>query len=161
MRSIAIIVLLVLNSVAALAGQWPSAITVGARVQARLPELQYQFDGRRGLLIRGRVTALTLDTLYLAVTDSLGPLAVPRRLIQHLDYSRGVPSRSASAARRGLLAGAGAALLFALLNDAEEEPGRMNAGSAALLGAGVGLTTGAVLGALFPHERWKRVRLKE
>jgi len=30
MRSIAIIVFLVLNSVAVLAGQWPSAITVGA-----------------------------------------------------------------------------------------------------------------------------------
>jgi hypothetical protein len=35
MRSIAIIVFLVLNSVAALAGQWPSAITVGrARASA-------------------------------------------------------------------------------------------------------------------------------
>jgi hypothetical protein len=37
----------------------------------------------------------------------------------------------------------------------------MNTGSAALVGAGVGLTTGAVLGALYPHERWKRVRLNE
>jgi hypothetical protein len=161
MRSIAIIGFLVFNSVAALAGQWPSAITVGARVQARLPEVQYQFDGRRGLLIRGHVTALTPDTMYLTVTDSLGPLAVPRRLIQHLDHSRGVPSRSASAARRGVLAGAGAALLFALLNEMEEEPGRMSTGSAALVGAGAGLTMGAVLGALYPHERWKRVRLKE
>jgi N-acetylglutamate synthase-like GNAT family acetyltransferase len=25
----------------------------------------------------------------------------------------------------------------------------------------LGYSTGAVLGALFPHERWKRVRLKE
>jgi hypothetical protein len=43
------------------------------------------FDGRRGHLIRGQIMALTPDTLYLAVTDSLGPLAVPRRLIEHLD----------------------------------------------------------------------------
>jgi len=35
--------------------------------------------------LRGRMTALAPDTLYLAVTDSLGPLAVPRTIVEHLD----------------------------------------------------------------------------
>jgi hypothetical protein len=161
MRSLPIIVFLVGYSFSALTAQWPPAIAPGARVQARLPEVQYQFSGSRGHPIRGRVTALTADTLYLAVTDSVGPLAIPRRLIQRLDRSRGVPSRGASAVRRGLLAGAGTALLFALLNDFDEPPRRMSTESAALFGAGFGLATGAVLGAVFPRERWKRVRLED
>jgi hypothetical protein len=128
-------------------------------VRARLPEAQYQADGRRGHLLRGRVTALTADTLYLAVTDSVGPLAVPRRLIERLDYSRGVPSRASSAVTRGLLLGAGSALLLVLLNESEDASERASTGTAALVGAGLGFTTGAVYGALYPRERWKAVRL--
>jgi hypothetical protein len=161
MRWLPIAVLLVCSAVRALTAQWPSDIAPGMRVQAHLPEVQYQFAGRRGHPIRGRIMALTADTLYLAVTDSVGPLAVPRRLIQRLEWSRGVPSRAASAARRGLVAAVGTTLLFALLNDMDEPPRRMSTESAALFGAGFGLTTGAVLGAVFPRERWKRVRLPE
>jgi hypothetical protein len=82
MRSIAPIVFMVVGSFSSLAAQWPAGIAAGARVQARLPEVQYQSDGRRGQVLRGRVTALTPDSLYLAITDSLGPVAVPRRLIE-------------------------------------------------------------------------------
>jgi hypothetical protein len=161
MASIPLIVFLVVSSVSSLAAQWPAGIAAGARVQARLPEVQYQVDGRRGQLVRGRVTALTPDSLYLAITDSLGPVAVPRHLIERLAYSRGVPSRVSSAARRGLFAAAGTALLFVLLNEMDEEPGRASTGSAALVGAGVGLTTGALLGAIYPRERWKGVHLEK
>jgi photosystem II stability/assembly factor-like uncharacterized protein len=45
-----------------LPAQWPAELAAGARVQARLPELQYQTNGNRGHLIRGRVTALSGDT---------------------------------------------------------------------------------------------------
>jgi hypothetical protein len=161
MPSIALIVFLVVGSFSSLAAQWPAGIAPGARVQVRLPELQYQVGGRRGQLVRGRVTALTPDSLYLAITDSLGPVAIPRHLIERLAYSRGVPSRVSSAARRGLFAGAATALLFAVLNEMDEQPSRASTGSAALVGAGVGLTTGAVLGAIYPHERWKGVRLEK
>lgn len=159
MPSSTLIVFLAVSSVSTLAAQWPPGIAAGARVQVRLPEVQYQVDGRRGQLVRGRVTALTPDSLYLAITDSLGPVAVPRYLIERLAYSRGVPSRVASAARRGLFVGAGTALLFVLVNEMAEEPGRATTGSAALFGAGVGLTTGVMLGAVYPRERWKGVRL--
>ena len=116
-------------------------------------------DGHRGLLLRGRVTALAPDTLYLAVGDSLGPLAVPRALIERIEYSRGVPSRTSSALRRGLIGAVGVAVLFALSNEWRDDSDRIGTGTAALVGAGFGLTLGGVLGALYPRERWARVRL--
>jgi hypothetical protein len=105
------------------------------------------------------VTALAPDTLYLAVTDSLGPLAVPRALVDHLDLSRGVPSRATSALRRGLLAGAGTALLLVLVHEMADASDRTSTGKAALVGAGVGVSFGALTGALYPRERWASVRL--
>ena len=102
--------------------QWPADLASGARVRARLPEIQYQVDGRRGHLIRGRVTALSADTLYLAVADSLGPLAIPRSVIQRLDVSRGVPSRGLSALQRGVLSGALGALTGLLVFGIDDEP---------------------------------------
>jgi hypothetical protein len=135
--------------------QWPSDVEPGARVRVRLPEVQYQESTRRGHLVRGRVSALGPDTLYLAVTDSVGPLAVPRSLIQRLDLSRGVPSRGANALRQGVITGALSALMLVLINEAD---GLHDTGDAALIGGGVGFATGAFFGALFPRERWKSVR---
>jgi hypothetical protein len=152
-------ILVALQAATTLSAQWPASITPGTRVRVRLPEVQYQADSRRGLLLRGRVTALAPDTLYLAVTDSLGPLAVPRTLVEHLDISRGVPSRATSALRRGLLAGAGTALLLVLFNEMEDASDRTSTGTAALVGAGVGVSFGALFGALYPRERWASVRV--
>lgn len=139
--------------------QWPPDLTEGARVRVQLPEQQYQADMRRGHLLRGRVTALAPDTLYLAVTDSLGPLAIPRTLVHRIDLSRGVPSRGASALRRGLVSGAACALAGLLISGIDDEPDGIDAEEAGLIGGAVGLGTGALFGALFPRERWKRVRV--
>ena len=145
--------------IAGASAQWPAEIVAGARVQARLPEVQFQPVGRRGHLLRGRVAGLTPDTLYLAVTDSVGPLAIPRHLIERLDYSRGVPSRAASAVVQGLRTGAAMALLLVLWNELDEESDRTRTGTAALVGGGVGVALGGLVGALRPQERWGRVRL--
>jgi hypothetical protein len=104
------------------------------------------------------VSRLSPDTLYLAITDSVGPLPIPRRLIQRLDYSRGVPSRLSSALTRGLVGGAVWAAALALWNELEEDPGT-STGTAALIGGAVGFGTGAIVGAIFPIERWKSVKL--
>ena len=141
-----------------LEAQWPTEIVPGARVQARLPEMQYQKGNQRGHLLRGRVSRLSADTLYLAITDSVGPLAIPSHLIQRLDYSRGVPSRFASAMTRGLVGGAVLAATLALLNEVQEDPST-STGDVALIGAAVGFGTGAILGAIHPLERWKSVKL--
>jgi hypothetical protein len=143
-----------------LTAQWPEGVAAGARVQVRLPELQYQLAGPRGQLLRGRITGLSADTLYLSVTDSLGPLPIPRLMIDRLQLSKGVPSRLNNALRGGLITGIGTALLSVALNELHDEPDNdTSAGTAALVGGAVGLAVGGVTGAIWPAERWKRVRL--
>jgi uncharacterized protein YdhG (YjbR/CyaY superfamily) len=139
--------------------QWPAELGTGARVQARLPEVQYQRSSRRGHLIRGRITALAKDTLYLAVTDSVGPLAIPRSLIQRLELSRGVPSRGVSALRQGAITGIVGLLSGLLAYSVIDEPGGRDAGEAALIYGGVSFAAGAILGAIFPQERWRKLQL--
>jgi hypothetical protein len=158
MRSLSLSFLLILSASQDLASQWPSRVSTGARVQVRLPEIQYQFSGWRGHSLRGKVTALSADTLYLAVTDSLTPLPIPRRFIERLEYSRGVPSRGSSALRQGLISGVSTAILFLLLNEIDDDG--TSAGDAALIGGGIGLTLGGISGALWPKERWKRIKLE-
>ena len=136
--------------------QWPSEVVQGARVRVQLPERQYQADSYHGHLLRGRVAALTADTLYLAVTDSLGPLAIPRSLVKRVDFSRGVPSRGVSAIRRGVGSGIGGALVGWLIGALDDD---IDNGDAALIGGAIGFGTGALFGALLPHERWKRLKL--
>jgi hypothetical protein len=128
-------------------------------VQARLLEAQFQPAARRGHLLRGRVAGLASDALYLAVTDSLGPLAIPRNLIERLDYSRGVPSRASSALIHGVRAGVAMGLLLALWNELDEGSDRTSTGTAALVGGGGGFAVGALVESLRPQERWRRVRL--
>jgi hypothetical protein len=138
--------------------QWPPEIVPGARIQVRLPEAEFQVGGHRGQLLRGRVAHLAQDSLYLAVTDSVGPLAIPRNLIERLEYSRGVPSRPASAAIQGLRMGVAFALLVAGVNELDDDS-NLSFGEAALIGGGVGVVIGGVLGSLRPEERWRRVRV--
>lgn len=127
-------------------------------MQVRLPEAQFQASAPRGQLLRGQVVRLTHDSLYLAVTDSVGPLPIPRSLIGRLEYSRGIPSRTTSALERGLRTGAAGVLFVVLLNQLYDDS-EISAGEAALLGGGAGFAIGAVVGALRPEERWRRVRL--
>ena len=158
-RGMRLVLLLSHLPIAGASAQWPPEIVPGTRVQAQLPEVQFQAGARRGHLLRGRVAGLATDTLYLAVTDSVGPVAIPRHLIERLDYSRGIPSRASSALARGVRAGAAMALLLVLWNELDEGSRRTSTGTAALVGGGVGFATGALVGALRPLERWRRVRL--
>jgi hypothetical protein len=71
--------------------------------------------------------------------------------------SRGVPGRTESAAR-GAVGGALIGALVSLQWDDEDGEKHFD-GENALIGAGAGALLGAVAGALFPHERWRRVRI--
>ena len=161
-RGLATAILAITTSLpSTLPAQWPEELADGARVQARLPETQYQMGSRRGHLLRGRVTVLTSDTLYLAVTDSVGPLAIPRALVQRLELSRGVPSRALSALRQGVVSGAVGAFSALAAFSLVDESGGTDAGEAALVYGGISFAAGAIVGALFPRERWKRLRLEK
>jgi hypothetical protein len=56
-RELALALLFWVGSGGAAAAQWPAEVKSGVRVQARLPEQQYQMSSQRGQLIRGRVAA--------------------------------------------------------------------------------------------------------
>ena len=112
--------------------------------------------GQQGHLLRGRVSSLAEDTLYLAVADSLGPLAIPRSFVKRLEISRGAPSRGISALLGGLIGGAFGAATFYLVTVISPNGG--DSGDAALMGGAIGLGLGGLSGALWPQERWKRVR---
>jgi hypothetical protein len=155
MASIAVVLIVLAGWTVSLAAQWPEPVSPGTRVQVRLPEAQYQV-GPRGQLLRGRVTRLVDDTLYLAVADSLGPLAIPRSFVRKLEISRGVPSRGISALQRGLIGGVFGAATFYLVTVIAPNGG--DSGDAALMGGAIGLGLGGLSGALWPQERWKRVR---
>lgn len=143
-----------------LAARSIDALEPGTRVRVLVPEQERQANNQHvGHALRGTLVRLTSDTLYLAVTDSLGPLAIPRRLVQRLDQSRGVPSAAASALRRGLATGVGGAVagLLVAASDTPQHP--RDDAEWALIGGAAGFALGATWGALFPIERWRRVQL--
>jgi hypothetical protein len=136
------------------------ALAPGSRVRVLLPERERQPDSQRGgHLLRGTLVRLAADTLYLAVTDSLAPLAIPRGYVQRLDRSRGVASAAASALRRGLRTGALGAAAGQLLAANDTPQHARSDARWALVGGATWFAIGATWGALFPTERWQRVQL--
>ncbi len=146
-----------------LAAQFPPAVAVGTRLRVVLPDsLRQAWGPPREQWVRGRVAALTTDTLYLELQGVAAPVPIQRASIKRIDRSLGVPSRPESAVRGAV----GAALWGAVLGLATGWPdwddGRLerDAGDRAALGAATGAAIGFVLGAIFPSERWRRVRLR-
>jgi hypothetical protein len=146
----------------ALHAQFPEDVRVGARVRVWVPERYRQEDGpARRQLLRGTVAALTADTLHLSIPGTAGSVAVPRGTVRRLQLSRGV-SRPVSAIERAVGGAVGGAVSWALLNDPRRSggPHYRTDWRAAGVGAAWGAGIGAVTGLLFPHERWRRVRLR-
>jgi hypothetical protein len=138
--------------------QRPSLLHPGARVQVLLPEAEYQTWSARGHFLRGRLESIGSDSLYLKITDSLPAVAVPHALIRRLYVSRGVPTRLGSGLRLGLVWGALSAVSTVLLAELSSSDGRSTSEALAVGGA-IGLGSGLLFGALYPVERWERVRL--
>ena len=113
---------------------------------------------RRVHLLRGRVMALASDTLYLAVTDSVASLAIPRSLIQRLELSRGVPSRGLNALRQGVVSGVAGALTGLVTFGLIGEKSGSDGAEAAIVYGGVSFAAGAIAGAVFRRERWRRLQ---
>ena len=151
-------------SPSALHAQFPADVRVGARVRVWVPEPYRQMEGpARRQLLRGTVETLASDTLYLSIPGTAGTVAVPRVAMRRLQLSRGRPSRPASAIERAVGGAIGGAVSWASLNDPRRRGGPhyatdwRAAGVGAVWGAGIGAVTGLV----FPHEQWRRVRLRK
>jgi len=143
-----------------LAAQFPADVSVGARLRVALPDSVRQVWPRQQW-VRGEVAALSTDTLYLRLPGTESPVAIRRSAIKRLDRSLGVPTPVESAFRGAVGWAFVGALHGVLLRAFDAEDWRDRSyGESAALGAGVGAAAGFVLGALFPSERWRRVRLR-
>ena len=135
----------------------------GVRVRVWVPEPYRQMEGpARRQLLRGTVETVGPDTLRLSIPGTVGTVAVPRAVIRGLQVSRGRPSPATSAIERAVGGALGGAVSWALLNDPRRRggPHYRTDWRAAGVGASWGAGIGAVTGLLFPHEQWRRVRLR-
>lgn len=145
----------------ALHAQFPAAVQVGTRVRVWMPEPHRQSEGpARRQLLRGTVQGIGVDTLRLMIPGAVGSVAIPRASVRRLELSRG-PSRPAGAVERAAGGAVGGAVFWALMNDPRRSggPSYRTDWRAAGVGAAWGGGIGALTGLLFPHERWRRVRL--
>ena len=143
-----------------LRAQFPANVEVGSRVRLWLTETERQAEGpTRRQLLRGSVESVAPDTLLIAIPGAVGTVAISRASLRRLDLSRGV-SRPASAAERAVGGAIGGAISWALMNDPQRSggPNYRTDWRAAGVGAAWGAGIGAVVGFIFPHEHWSRVR---
>lgn len=107
--------------------------------------------------LEGEVLAITPDSLTLRIHPGTTPVTVEIASVERLERSLGVPSAAESALRQGAFLGALAAVEFPILDMQDQQ--FASVGEAALVGAAIGTAAGLIMGALFPRERWERVRL--
>ena len=142
--------------------QFASAITDGARVRVTVPDAMRQrsMEPRQALVV-GTVARITNDSLYLHLPNTAGTVGIDRLQIKRLAVSRGMQSPVESAIVKGI----GSAIGFAASSwirwqlTPREDRGRNSAAEAAATSAAYGFGVGAVIGAIWPTEKWKRVRL--
>ena len=157
-----VVLLGILASPSAVHAQFPAEVAVGARVRVWVPEPFRQDEGPpRRQLLRGTVASVTPDTLRLSIPSAVGTVAIPRGSVRRLQVSRG-QSRAASAVEGAFGGAAGGAITWALMNDPRRSggPHYRTDWRAAGVGAAWGAGIGAVAGMIFPHEQWRRVRLR-
>jgi hypothetical protein len=118
-----------------------------------LPDSLRQAWGPRVQWVHGGVEALATDTVYLRVHATPSPLAVPRASIKRMERSVGVPPRFESGLRGAL---AGAFWLWAVSLVGESSVWNDEIAGAVAGGAAIGFAFGAI----FPTERWRRIRLR-
>ena len=157
MRSLIVISFLVAIPGLAVA-QFPAEVQPGARVRVWIPETARQEQGPdRRQLLRGTVESID-GALRLRVPGTTGSLAIQRASVRRLDVSRGV-SRGASMVERAVGGALAGAITLAALNDPQRASGPhfRTDWEAAGVGAAFGGGFGAVVGLIWPYERWRRV----
>ena len=161
-RHLVIAVTTLAASSATAGAQFDARVQPGVRVRAWLPEAQQQDHGAwRRQLLRATVSDVSADTVRLIVPGTTGSVAVARANIRRLDVSRGT-SRVASAFERAIAFAITGAIGPALENDpgSNEWPNYNRDWRAAEEGAKWGAALGAVVGFVFPTERWRKVRIR-
>jgi hypothetical protein len=158
MRSL-IVISLLLTAPGLAVAQFPAEVQSGARVRIWIPESNRQEQGPdRRQLLRGTVESVDGSTVRLRVPNTAGSLAIPRASVRRLDVSRGV-SRGASMVERAVGGAIAGAITLGLMNDPGNSsgPNFRTDWEAAGVGAAFGGGVGAIVGLIWPYERWRRV----
>jgi hypothetical protein len=132
----------------------------GERIRVALPDTLRQDESRtsRRMILRGSVTRLHADTLFLRPAGTTGELGVVRSQAISLHRSGGVRSRLASAARTSaFMAVGGAAWTGGTYRSVDRDLGIKNRGEAVAVGAIAGAVAGAIVGVFLRTERWTSI----
>ncbi len=120
---------------------------------------QDEAPGNRRLILRGDLTHVQGDTIFLRPAGPAGELGVARSMAISIHRSSGIRSRAASAVRSGVIFAIIGSLSMGINYDRPDVTwGVASRGEAFALGAGVGAALGVVLGTFYPTERWQRIR---
>lgn len=141
----------------------PAPVDTGARVRVSVASDVRQTwpFAARVHRFQATVRAITADTLYVEVPNTVGRVAIPRASLRWLEVSMGRPSRVARAIEVGII---GAVIFGARTRAAHEDPEtrRFNAAwKAVAVGAAMGFGAGVYFGARQPSERWATARLRD
>jgi hypothetical protein len=141
----------------------PALVDTGARVRVSVASGVRQTWPLAARVHRFQATvrAISAETLYVEVPNTVGRVAVPRGSIRWLEVSLGRPSRWEKAIEVGLVC---AVIFGARLRAAHEDPEtrQFNAAwKAVAVGAGIGFAAGVYFGGRQPSERWAVARLRE
>jgi hypothetical protein len=114
--------------------------------------------------LQGRLVAATADTLVVRLHGQLAPVSVPVAWVDVLHVSDGPATRLQGALTRGragllLGAGLGAAIGSEVARETDGDVVQTILVRTAAYAFSLGATT-AILGAINPGERWRRVRLR-
>jgi hypothetical protein len=132
----------------------------GQRVRVRLIAQPRAIEGAAPRqLLRGTLVGVTTDSLLLQLHPASDVTAIARAGIDRLYVSHGVRGRLESAlvhGATGAITGAIQRTLFRTIDHdhAHEE----STAESALIGAAFGAAIGITIGAIFPQERWQRLR---
>lgn len=140
----------------------PAPIDSGARIRVSVASDVRQTWPLAARVHRFQATvrAMSADTLYVEVPNTVGRVAVPRASIRWLEVSLGRPSRWARAIEVGVV---GAVIFGARMRAAHEDPETRRfdaAWKAVAVGAAMGFGVGAYFGGRQPSERWAMARLR-
>jgi hypothetical protein len=140
----------------------PAPVDTGARVRVSVASDVRQTwpFASRVHRFQGVIRALTADTLYVELPNTVGGVAVPRASIRWLEVSLG-RSRLARAIEVGIIS---AVIFGARLAAVHQDPETRRFDSAAqafAVGAAMGFAAGAYFGSRLPSERWAPARLRD
>jgi hypothetical protein len=166
MRNVALVLAASVGLAAGVQAQ--KQIPVGARVRIVIGERERQRETRFGrrMVVRGELTAMSAESLWVRPTPVTGILAIPKSDVRRIYQSRGVPSRVASMLMDGvggaLLGAAECALFYGKdVYGRTANCGETSRGDAAIRGATTGFAVFGVIGLVFPVERWRRRSLDD